>query len=283
MPSALTRTLPNLFIIGAAKSGTTSLHRYLDAHPEISMSEPKEPLVFADEDWRERLAEFDQILPSRRAPVRGESSTIYTRFPIAEGVPERVAATCPAAKLVYIVRDPVERAVANWVQRRSNGFEHRALAAALADPHDPRNHYVAASRYATQLELWLEWFDRKRILILDQIELRRSRAETVLEVLRFLEVDPTVPENLATEFNATEEKRGMTPAAARVWLTLSPLTRRLPPELRRSLSESRLFPVGPIETPGLDGEIRAALARELSGEADRFRELSGMAFESWTV
>ena len=275
--------LPNLFIIGAAKSGTTSLHRYLDAHPEICMSEPKEPRLFAEPDWEARLPQYAAMLPAAAAPVRGESSTLYSRYPIVRGVPERIAATAPEARLIYMVRDPVERVLANWVQRYSRREEHRPLAAALSNLDDPRNRYVSASRYATQLEQWLRWFEPERILVIEQDQLRDDRAGTLTRVHRFLGVKPEVPANVGAEFNRSADKRGMTPAAARRWAALRPLTRRLPPRAGQLLSTSPLFPAERIGTPRIEPALRIALEGELRGEAERFRRLTGMAFAGWSI
>jgi hypothetical protein len=283
MPSPPSQPLPNLFIIGAAKSGTTSLHRYLDAHPEISMSEPKEPRLFADATWRSQLRDYAAMFSSPDAVVRGESSTRYTQFPIAQGIPQRIVSACPDARFIYMVRDPIDRVVANWLQGYAAMREHRSLPAVLKDLDQPGNPYVAGSRYATQLEQWLRHVDRERVLVLDQDELRRDRTETLLGVLRFLEVEPQVPAGVEAEFNPSNGKQRMTPAAARLWFSLAPLTRRLPEGARRRLAESRLFPVEKIGKPALDDALRASLTAELRGEADRFRDLTGMSFPSWSV
>jgi hypothetical protein len=275
--------LPNLFVVGAAKSGTTSLHRYLDAHAEISMSVPKEPRVFADTRWRERLGGYAEMFSTPGATIRGESSPRYTRFPISRHIPERVASTCPHARVIYIVRDPVDRIVADWLQRYAGMLEHRPLAAVLRDYDQPGNFYVAGSRYATQLEQWLRHFERERVLVIDQMDLRSRRTETLLRALRFLGVRPTLPSNLDTEFNVSKGTVRMTPAAARLWFTLEPATKRLPARLGERISASRLFPVESLGKPALPEETRAALARHLRGEAERLRELTGMAFASWSI
>ena len=94
--------LPNLIVIGAAKCGTTSLHEYLNEHPEISMSSEKELYFFVEEkNLGKGLAWYEsQFDPS--APVRGESSPGYSALPLYRGVPERMAETIPDAKLVVI-------------------------------------------------------------------------------------------------------------------------------------------------------------------------------------
>ena len=86
-------------MIGAAKAGTTALHRYLDLHPEISMSADKEPHVFAYDDWRSRMATYEtQFEEGGRA--RGESSPSYSMHPWIRGVPERIGAAVPDVRLV---------------------------------------------------------------------------------------------------------------------------------------------------------------------------------------
>jgi Sulfotransferase domain len=283
MPETSTAVLPNLFVIGAAKSGTTSLHSYLDAHRQISMSEPKEPAVFAAANWHEALPRYSEMFADPRAPVRGESSTRYSVHPVVQGIPERIASRCPDARLVYVVRDPVERVVANWVEGYASLREHGTLARALKDLDQPGNRYVAASRYATQLREWLRFFDRDQVLVVDQARLRDEREAALLEVLGFLDVAPEVPAGTATEHNRGEEKALMTPAAARLWFTLQPLTRRLPPRAGRALQRSPLFPVEKIGRPALDERLRRALEDELRPEAEAFRELTGIAFPSWSL
>ena len=106
--------MPNLFIIGAAKCGTTSLHCYLDLHPEISMSRIKEPRFFAcPEGPREERAITDRnrylALFEAGKKIRGEASPAYSQHPAVSGVPGRIAMESPDAKFIYLVRDPIER------------------------------------------------------------------------------------------------------------------------------------------------------------------------------
>src|ERR671915_544163 len=97
--------LPNLIVIGAMKSGTTSLHNYLSLHPEIFMTEVKEPSFFTLEGnwWRGR--EWYEAQFPVAAKIRGESSPDYTKHPRHAGAPERMHAMIPDAKLVYLLRD----------------------------------------------------------------------------------------------------------------------------------------------------------------------------------
>jgi hypothetical protein len=124
--------LPNLIDIGVMKCATTTLHRYLDPHPDVAMSEPKELNFFCGPrrldghrddqtawlagNWHRGVGWYAaQFLP---APVRGEASPGYTSpsFPRAA---ERMARIVPGARLVYLMRDPLERAVSQYLYHRA--------------------------------------------------------------------------------------------------------------------------------------------------------------------
>src|SRR4051794_21023487 len=109
---AVNSLLPNFFIIGAGKAGTTSLHAYLKLNPAIHMSKVKEPNFFTAPDPARPHANGQMTDPEQyRAmfvtdkPLRGESSTSYTLHPLRPGVPERIHALVPDARFVYLVRD----------------------------------------------------------------------------------------------------------------------------------------------------------------------------------
>ena len=178
--------LPNLIVIGAMKCGTTSLHRYLRLHPEIEMSAPKELNYFVQElqlglgeDWYR--SHFDP-----RNAVRGESSVHYTNHPRFAGVPERIHALVPAAKLIYMVRDPIERMLSHYVHNRAGGYERLSAEEALSRP----SSYIDRSLYFMQLRRYLEHFDREQVLILTQEELNAERRVTLARAFEFLGVDP---------------------------------------------------------------------------------------------
>ena len=160
--------LPNFIVIGAERCGTTSLHRYLDSHPQVFMSRKKELDFFvAERNWRRGRRWYERQFPTD-APIRGESSPAYTAYPLYAGVPARLAALVPAAKLLYIVRDPVERAISALHLARALGHDHRPEAEALSDLE--ASPYVARSRYAAQLEQYIAQFPDEAIAVVDSGE-----------------------------------------------------------------------------------------------------------------
>jgi len=276
--------LPNLIVIGAAKCGTTSLHEYLDEHPQISMSREKELHFFVDrKNWSRGLGWYESQFDAE-TPVRGESSPGYSAFPLYRGVPERMAETIPHARLVYLVRDPVERVVSHYSHRTVNWPEMRKLEEALADPH-LHEWLVTPSRYWLQLEQYLARFPAEQILVVDADELGASRAEVLARIFAFVGVDPTfsspeferthnaatgrVQPNRAGEAMLTVLDRALGPAWAKA------VRRRTPQGLKAAFRHEAPRPV-------LPDEVRAKLEDELRDDVAKLRAHTGLAFAGWT-
>lgn len=277
--------LPNLLIVGAAKSGTTSLHAYLDHHPEVAMSKKKELQLFSREDWRERLDWYRSQFPVE-APVRGESSPAYSMDPVLAGVPERARELIPDARIVYLVRDPVERIVPHYVEFVARGLEERPLEQALADYDSDSNVFTATSRYAHQLERWRESFPEASILVLDQCDLLSDRRATLREVFRFLGVDDSF---WSPEFERLHNTQGNKLRANRrgAWLwrhglyeTVLGGAERLPRPLRARVRG--LFG-DEVHKPTLDPALREELRASLREDAERLRSYTGRSFDHWSV
>lgn len=279
----VTGFLPNFFIIGAAKAGTTSLFYYLDQHPDVFMARQKELHYFCDPDFRAWLPLYLQEFPVD-APLRGEASTLYTRSPAIPGVPARIASLVPDARLVYLVRDPVERALASWREERFHVTERRPAEEAFCNPEDPHNAYVAASRYAEQLQGYLDHFPAEQILVLDQQELATSTAATVDRVLAFLGLDPA-PIDTETRYNEGGTKLEYGDLGHRLRFSgPARAVRRLPLPVRQALTApARRFLRRQIVVPDLPEDLMERLRASLAPDADRLRAMTGMPFDHWSV
>ena len=266
--------LPNIFIIGAAKCGTTSLHEYLSEHPEVAMTTDKECMHYTGEDWEEKLGRY-RALFAREASVRGESSTAYTAWPWFPEVPDRIRATVPEAKLIYVVRDPLERAISHYAQNVWDGAVERSWEFLMNNLEDGWNVPVWSSRYATQLERWVERFGGERILVLDAGDLRREREATLRRVLEFLEVDATfVSPRWGSEHNTATSHRVPTALGRRLGRVREPVARLRP---------ARDLLTREVPAPTLTPEQRDRLVALRAPEARRLRELTGLPFDGWQV
>lgn len=206
--------LPNFVLIGAQKSGTSSLYSYLMSHPQVFMSTTKEPQYFATErnwslgqEWYESL-----FVDAGDATAIGEASTVYSKHPVHHGVPERMARLIPEARLIYLVRHPVERIRSHYEHLLRLGSESRSLAVAVRE--DPK--FVNYSRYAFQIDQYLKYFPREQFLVLTSEDLRNKRVATLNRIFGFLGVDAAwIPPGLETEHNPTRSRQ------------LRPFTRKL--------------------------------------------------------
>ena len=207
------------------KAGTTSLYHYLRPHPQVFMPKVKELDFFAEEmNWGRGLDWYRHQFASapREALALGEASTIYTKFPRYDGVAERMAGVVPDARLIYVIRHPVDRILSHYAHRVASGAETAPIEVAVFD----NPIYVDYSRYALQVEQYLEHFPREQLLIVESEELRHHRGPTMRRIYDFLAVDPDyLAPTLSQEFYRTGQRRKYPPV---VWSVRRALKRHFP-------------------------------------------------------
>jgi hypothetical protein len=207
--------LPNFFIIGSMKSGTSSLYKYLRAHPQVFMPELKEPDYFVTQESFEHRRDWYQDLfrDADEELAVGEASTSYTKYPDYPGVPERIAKLAPEARLIYLVRHPIERIRSHYLHELLMSEQRETLETALAS----RPRYVDYSRYWMQVRRFLEWFPREKLLVVKSESLRDERRETLRSICAFLGVDPEgLTENVEFEYHRSVRRRVARPSAKRL-------------------------------------------------------------------
>jgi hypothetical protein len=294
------REMPNLFIIGAGKCGTSSLHAYLDLHPEISMSDVKEPMYFLrsllEDSDRPHIASREEYLRLFRpgTKIRGEASVGYSVWPRFTDVPQSIADECDDPRFVFLVDDPVERIPRIAAQKMSSSIEsHRIedvskpLREQIGDLDDPANVYICSGRYMTQVRQYLERFPRESILVLDSNDLRVNRDETLAEAFAFLEVDPGFRHpGFARRENESADLRRKS-AVYRRMVNWSPL-RRIVYRLPRATRQKAIGAVSgalssPVEKPEIDPDLREDLASLYRDEVAELREFTGKEFPTWSL
>lgn len=216
------RRLPNFLVIGAMKAGTTSLYHYLQAHPQVYMPPVKELAFFAEgSNWRRGLDWYRKQFVSAdpNAIAIGEASTLYTKYPRHRGVPQRIAAHIPEARLIYVIRDPIVRIRSHYQHRVTQGSERTPFEEAVFE----NPIYVDCSRYALQIEQYMGYFPREQLLVITSEDLRDARLATIRKVYEHLGVDTDfVPNILDRRFYKTKER---------------PAHSLIPPWVRKGLKE----------------------------------------------
>jgi hypothetical protein len=212
------RLLPDYLIIGAQRSGTTSLYKYLAQHPSVGPAFLGKGAHFFDTNYSGDLDLYRAHFPTgaykwylkrRRGLelVTGEGSPYYLAHPHA---PYRIADALPDAKLIALLRDPVERAFSHYQHELARGFEHLSFEEAIeceperlagevekmrADPSynsfSYQHHtYVTRGLYAEQLRVWYSLFANEQILVLQSENLFADPDRTYRQVLGFLGLPP---------------------------------------------------------------------------------------------
>lgn len=183
--------LPDFLIVGAAKAGTTTLYAYLRRHPRIFMPEDKEPSFFSGNTWGRGLDWYRSLFaPVGDDQICGEASTNYTRWPQIDNAASRIAGLMPDVRLIYLIRDPVDRAYSQYVHEHRVGLARRDRSYAMTFEEylerDPLLLHM--SDYVAQVRHLLGSFPRESLLILTFDELTRSPAAVLQKVFRFLDV-----------------------------------------------------------------------------------------------
>jgi Sulfotransferase domain len=263
---------PNFLVIGAAKSGTTSLAHYLRAHPKAYMPRFEPHYFTAERRWKLGQAWYENLcLEAGNAIAVGEKSASYSRYPLYQGVPDRIAALVPGIRIVYLVRHPLLRMRSEYLHRLLNGKESRSL--------------FDTSRYALQIDRYLEYLPHEQLLVLTAEQLRHARRASLDRVPEFLGLDRGWrPPELGREYNRTAQKQARRP---------------IPRPLKRLLDASLHVGVSPRAVERLSyrsvattvdqtqimfsDQVRTSLEDELRDDVRRLRRHLDPEFAGWGI
>ncbi len=203
------RLKPNYFVIGAAKSASSTICTLLGQHPDVFMVDCKEPCYFNDDgnyfgrgiDWYESL-----YVDSECFSRRGEGSNNYTMKELWPDTAERIFAEAPSAKLIYVVRHPLRRIESWWMQKIANGSRETHFDFNLAIQERP-DIFIHSTNYLAQLEPYFQRFSEDQIQIVFFEDFKKDPAMVMRQIFSFLEVDPDRIDNASHQhLNPSEGK-----------------------------------------------------------------------------
>jgi Sulfotransferase family len=212
---------PNLFLIGAMKSGTTYVSKLLAAHPSIFMCTPEEPTYFVDPSqlaklwpymwdqgfWRSEEQYLRLFEAAEDAEILGEASTNYSKLPLVSSVPEKIFHFNKSARFIYLLRDPVERALSHYWHMVRYHAENRQMMSAIKE--SPQ--FVDVSYYAMQLEPYFKYFSRDRVKVLTYEQLISSPQKTMQGLYEWLGVNP-----VSIDVSVLDQAENVTPEIIRM-------------------------------------------------------------------
>jgi hypothetical protein len=304
-------TMPNFFIIGAQKAGTTSLYHYLNQHPQIYMSPVKEPFFFDHEISSNgevvqqefaghqqaprfvNLEEYQALFQGAKGETAiGEASPLYIYAP---GTAERIKEYVPEARSIALLRNPADRAYSAFLHAVRIGVEPLTdFAQALREEEERirnRWHYVFHYRnrglYQTQLKRYYDVFGRERVGIWLYDDLKEDPASMVRSVFRFLGVEDAFTSDTFSTHNPAgvpESKAARTMVRA-TDTTVGVIRQVFPPTSRifpfvskaRQAVQSQVL----TEPPPIDPEIRGALIEGYREDILKLQQFIGRDLSPW--
>lgn len=296
------RPLPDWAIIGAAKSATTSLCATLQAMPGVAPVAIKESDFFASERmhalgqaWYASLWEGG----AARGESCGEASTAYTRRPMHEGAAERLAASNPDCRVVYLVREPVRRAYSQVVHRWTKQiFPERPMPADLRPYLEADPISWQSSMYAHQVEPWIAALGTGHVRFVAYESLVNDPGGTLARVAEFFGIAGEAPGELLKENDTARYQQSKKAAGVADRIKSLPVVgslARLMPKGVRDAGWAALrgtMSKAPAASPGGGGmtaEVRTFIEDRISGDLRTFRErhgdpgvwLGAVPFEAW--
>ena len=200
------RNYPEFFIVGAPRTGTTSLHEYLNEIPEIFMC-PKECGYFSKFSIGriESLQEYKNLfMDATSDQLIGESTAIYLRDP---DTPDKIYKANNKAKIIIILRDPIERAYSHYLMYKRNGYETESFSKKLGayDKNKPQGEFhdyiIMPSYYFDSVSKYVKLFGRNQIKICIYEEFASNTEKIVAETLDFLGINSSLPKNIGKKYN----------------------------------------------------------------------------------
>jgi hypothetical protein len=244
------------------------------------MAEPKELHFFSvAENWQRGRRWYEECFTGAgSALARGEVSPSYSQADIFPGVADRIAAMLPEIRLVYVVRHPIERMRSMYLHQLASGRERRPIAQAF----EVSQYYLNSSRYAWQLDFYLEHFPTSRVKVVTTDALRDDPTRTLAELHRFIGVDDSTAPSETIERGRTEDKRVPTALKSKVsgWPGYSSLKRLIPSRLSTILRSATTRPVSSSRAE-LPADVEAELVEQLRPDLERLRSFLGTDFDGW--
>jgi hypothetical protein len=289
-------TMPNFLIIGAMKSGTTALYYYLEQHPEVYMSPVKEPNFFSSREQENAAGAVTHIgayqhlfrgVSGERAIGEASHSYLYESRAAAQ-----IRRYVPEAKLIAILRNPIDRAYSHFLHMVRSGAEPlddfaQALREEEVGIHKERTFqdYIGRGLYYNQLKRYFETFPREQVRVYLYEDLSGAPLSTVQDAFRFLEVDDSFVPDVSLRRNVSGHPK---------YKTLDGLLRRqgrikhaakvyLPARLRWRLSEAfdDLKTRNLVKPPPVQSEVRRQLIGAYRDDTLKVQELIHRDLSGW--
>lgn len=296
----MTHLFPNLFVPGAAKCGTTSLHDLLNCHPNICMSAVKEPVFWNSDGIHnvKRIHWYNQLFENSDAKILGESTTSYMYFPVFISNVKKLFPSSP--KFIFILRNPIDRSYSHYWWLKGRSQENRTFSEAIkADLNRSLDrysylpdYYYHFGLYGKYIKKFIDAFGRESIKIITLEELQEDRLKVLNSCFTFLGIQTlsSIPDIRSNEtvrlkypklfhfINKTASGKYRYTKIAKYLISRERIDR-----IKRKLKNMRYFKGSEkLEYDNLSLEERNWIKSIYEDDVKLLKQISGLSFEKWT-
>jgi|GEM_PF-356776 len=270
--------LVNFMIVGAQKCGTTTLTEMLRGHPSLVCCDVKEPMFFcSSKNWQDEISDYHSLYKWKEGALHFEASTSYTFFPYQENknVWKILHAYNPNLKIIYIVRNPIDRIISGYMHAYEQGYIDDEIEKAVVE----NPFFLNLSQYATQIKPFLDLFGDDQVLILFFEDLIKDPTIIINQISSFLNI-PSNEFGDIKNFHSNKSVGGFKihHQFSNPGLFLR-IVRRLLPSLWDYLTDNsaRAF----TEKPKLTRQYQEIILHFLRHEIVELEEMTGRDLSSW--
>lgn len=282
---------PDFFVIGAAKSGTTSLYEFLNAHPDVCMSSVKEPNFFSYKEIEQQklyykvkniktVESYARLFGDcKPGQIKGEASVSYIFYPRTASLIKEFA---PEARIIAILRNPMQRAVSHYNMDRNLGLVKLKLREVFTEPDRYPlyfQQYFELGNYHTHLKKYFEIFHKDRIAVFLYDELIDHEARLAERLCSFLQIQPPQSDTPIQASNITSRPKSRLLQDLYSSATLRKGLKRLIPESTKSRIVDTFFERNPVDK--LSMEFESEISAYYKSEISQLEDLIGRDLKNW--
>lgn len=283
----------DFFIVGAPKSGTTSLYYYLNEHIDIEMSSQKEPDFFSDQSLQKKklyygkkridtIEKYHSLFQQKNTILRGDASVSYLFY---EDVPSKIIEYNPDAKIIIMLRNPIDRAFSHYLMDYALGLISDSFDSVIRKKSRHKNtnlfyqQYIRVGEYTNQVKRYIDIFNRKNIFFIDYEDFKNNTSDIVNSVFIFLGLNNDFEPDLKKKHNVYRAPKNMLIRHVYSYVFFRKMLAKILPKKMIEIIRNFVFQNG--KKPKISDSTRDILKKHFKSDVQELSILLNKDFSKW--